>query len=129
MNIKNKGSGNIVMSSEELIELSDSIIELIKEIENVISPAFKYLHETPFYEDGKCKDKVERIISVKSRSNAFGMNIEKDLYGKIQMLSDYYSLLQGYCLDTIIEYAQFDRKAAYYIKQLETSVLGGLTNE
>ena len=66
---------------------------------------------------------------MKSKSNAFGMNIEKDLYGKIQMLSDYYSLLQGYCLDTIIEYAQFDRKAAYYIKQLETSVLGGLTNE
>lgn len=129
MSVKIIANGKVAINSEELIQLSDSIIAVIQAIENEIYPAFKYLYDSPFYEDGECKGKVERITSVNSRSDTFGMNVEQDLYGKIQMLSDYYSLLHGYCLDTISEYALLDEKAANYIKQLETSVFGGSTNE
>jgi len=122
-------SKKVVINAEELIQLSDSLIELIKEIEEKLYTSFEYLYGTPFYEGGRCEEEIKRILPMVSRSEGLGMNIEKDLYGKLQMLSNYYSIAHRYCLDTICEYAKLDEQAAKYIQKLETSIFGGVSNE
>ncbi|MBC1412444.1 hypothetical protein IBB74_06725 [Listeria welshimeri] len=76
---------------------------------------FAAIRDTPFYEEGKAKEEVERILNSSIRTGTNNMDlvqVEADLFGKIQMLMSYYTLLKEYSYNALLTFKETDEKLA-----------------
>lgn len=124
-------SKDLVFDSSELIKISDTLITTIDQLSNAYISGFSKMQANPFYILGKAKEEVDRIVLQDSRGDfgrsdlSFVLGVAGDYYGKLQMLSQYYSILSEYCFTVMIEVQEKDEEIVRYINQLQSGLIGG----
>ncbi len=101
---------NVIIDASEIDEIKQELDHIMEEIEKVTSQVFPYVYHHKFYKSGKAEERMERILDTTNRisGDLFTLQIAADYYGKIHMLSSYYSLIQGYCFDALQQFQEQD---------------------
>ena len=117
---------NVIIEANEIDEIKKELDKIMEEIEKVTSQAFPHLYNHKFYKSGKAEERMERILDTTNRipGELFTLQTAADYYGKIQMLSSYYSLIQSYCFDALQQFQEQDEALKQLLEKYISEVQG-----
>lgn len=117
---------DIFIEASEIDEIKKELDILMEEIEKVTSQAFPHLYHHRFYKSGKAEERMEKLLDTTNRISGelFTLQIAADYYGKIQMLTSYYSLIQSYCFDALQQFQEQDEALKQLLEKYISEVQG-----
>lgn len=119
----------IVINAEEV----ETVLNRLEIIMNLLTDAslssFSVIKNNPFFFEGVAKEPLKKIYDCDKHGESGGYEMfeaSSDLFGKTQMLINYYNLVYKYCMDALICFMDLDEDLA---KLIRNRVNGGENND